>query len=144
MSTELIIGIVFGLVGGLLFVIGVFLFIRTRMFISSSQEVKGTVIRMLSSSGSEGGTVYAPVFKFTTIQGQVMEVEEKVYSSPPGFSVGEVVDILYDPQNPGNARAKKWSSLYFVPLLLSGMGAVFGGIGLVLLVFKVIDVISNR
>lgn len=144
MSTELIIGIVFGLVGGLLFVIGVFLFIRTRAFISSSQEVKGTVIRMLSSSGSEGGTVYAPVFKFTTIQGQVMEVEEKVYSSPPGFSVGEVVDILYDPQNPGNARAKKWSSLYFVPLLLSGMGAIFGGIGLVSLVVKVIDLISNR
>lgn len=144
MSTELIIGIVFGLVGGLLFVIGVFLFIRTRAFISSSQEVKGTVIRMLSSSGSEGGTVYAPVFKFTTIQGQVMEVEEKVYSSPPGFSVGEVVDILYDPQNPGNARAKKWSSLYFVPLLLSGMGAIFGSIGLVLLVVKVIDLISNR
>ncbi len=144
MSTELIIGIVFGLVGGLLFVIGIFLFIRTRAFISSSQEVKGTVIRMLSSSGSEGGTVYAPVFKFTTIQGQVMEVEEKVYSSPPGFSVGEVVDILYDPQNPGNARAKKWSSLYFVPLLLSGMGAIFGGIGLVSLVVKVIDLISNR
>jgi hypothetical protein len=144
MSTELIIGTVFGLVGGLLFVIGVFLFIRTRMFISSSQEVKGTVIRMLSSSGSEGGTVYAPVFKFTTIQGQVMEVEEKVYSSPPGFSVGEVVDILYDPQNPGNARAKKWSSLYFVPLLLGGMGAVFGGIGVVLLVFKVIDLVTNR
>ncbi len=144
MVTELIIGIMFGLVGGLLFVIGVFLFMRTRMFISSSQEVKGTVTRMLSSFGSEGGTVYAPVFKFTTIQGQVIEVEEKVYSSPPGFSVGEVVDILYDPQNPGNARAKKWSSLYFTPLLLSGMGAIFGGIGLVRLVVKVIDLISNR
>jgi hypothetical protein len=144
MSTELIIGIVFGLVGALLFVIGVFLFIRTRAFISSSQEVKGTVIRMLSSSGSEGGTVYAPVFKFTTIQGQVIEVEEKVYSSPPGFSVGEVVDMLYDPKNPGNARAKKWSSLYFVPLLLTGMGAIFGGIGVVLLVVKVIGLFTSR
>jgi hypothetical protein len=144
MFTELIIGIVFGLVGALLFVIGVFLFIRTRAFISSSQQTKGTVIRMLSSSGSEGGTVYAPVFKFTTIQGQVMEVEEKVYSSPPGFSVGEVVDILYDPRNPGNARPKKWSSLYFVPLLLSGLGAVFGGIGVVVLIVKIIDLITSR
>jgi hypothetical protein len=144
MSTELIIGIVFGLVGALLFVIGVFLFIRTRAFVSSSQEVKGTVIRMLSSSGSEGGTVYAPVFKFTTIQGQVIEVEEKVYSNPPGFSVGQVVDMLYDPKNPGNARAKKWSSLYFVPLFLSGMGAIFGGIGVVLLVVKVIGLFTSR
>jgi hypothetical protein len=144
MSTELIIGIVFSLVGALLFVIGVFLFIRTRAFVSSSQEVKGTVIRMLSSSGSEGGTVYAPVFKFTTIQGQVIEMEEKVYSNPPGFSVGEVVDMLYDPKNPSNARAKKWSSLYFVPLLLTGMGAVFGGIGVVVLVVKVIGLFTNR
>jgi hypothetical protein len=144
MSTELIIGIVFGLVGGLLFVIGIFLFIRTRAFVSSSREVKGTVIRMLSTSGSEGGTVYAPVFKFTTIQGQAMEVEEKVYSNPPGFSVGEVVDILYDPQNPGKARAKKWFSLYFTPVLLSGMGAVFGGIGVVVLVVKIINLITSR
>jgi hypothetical protein len=143
MSTELIIGIVFGLVGSLLFVIGVFLWIRTRAFVSSSQEVKGTVIRMLSTSGSEGGTVYAPVFKFTTIQGKVIEVEEKVYSSPAGFSVGEVVDILYDPQNPGNARAKKWFSLYFTPLLLSGMGAIFACIGLVLLIVKVIGLFTK-
>src|SRR5689334_8974107 len=107
MGADLIIGVVFGLVGSILFVIGVFIFIRTRMFISTSQEVKGTVIRMLSSHGSEGGTVYAPVFRFTTIQGQSMEVAESVYSNPPGYSVGDVVDILYDPQNPGNARAKK-------------------------------------
>jgi hypothetical protein len=143
MSTELMIAIVFGPLGLLLFVIGVFLFIRTRTFVSSSQEVKGTVIRMLSTSGSEGGTVYAPVFKFTTINGQVIEVEEKVYSSPPGFSVGEVVDILYDPQNPGKARAKKWFSLYFTPLLLTGMGAIFAGIGLVLLVVKVIGLFTK-
>jgi hypothetical protein len=144
MSTELIIGVVFGLVGSLLFVIGIFIWIRTRAFVGSSQEVKGTVIRMLSSSGSEGGTVYAPVFRFTTIQGQVMEVEEKVYSNPPGFSVGESVDILYDPRNPSTARPKKWFSLYFVPLLLSGMGAIFACIGLVLLIFKVVSLISNR
>jgi hypothetical protein len=143
MGADLIIGVVFSLVGFLLFGIGVLIFIRTRMFISRSQEVKGSVIKMLTSSGSEGGTVYAPVFRFTTIQGQSMEVAESVYSNPPGFSVGQVVDILYDPQNPSNARAKKWSSLYFVPLLLGGLGAAFGGIGVVLLVVKVIDLITQ-
>ncbi len=142
MSSELIIGIVFSLVGLLLVAIGVFLLVRTRTFISTAQETKGTVIRMLSSSGSEGGTVYAPVFQFTTIQGQSIEVEEKVYSSPPQCSQGQVVDILYDPQDPSRARVKKWSSLYFVPLLLGGMGIAFGGIGIVLLIFKVIDLFT--
>jgi hypothetical protein len=143
MGAQLIIGIVFSLVGSLLFVIGVFIFIRTRMFISRSQEVKGSVIKMLTSHGSEGGTVYAPVFRFTTIQGQSMEVAESVYSNRRGLSLVLVVDILYVPQDPSNARAKKWSSLYFLPLFLGGMGAIFGGIGVVLLIVKLIDVLTS-
>lgn len=143
MGADLIIGVVFGFVGSILFIIGVFIFIRTRAFISRSQEVKGSVIKMLTSHGSEGGTVYAPVFRFTTIQGQSMEVAETVYSSPPGYTVGEVVDILYDPQDPSNARAKKWGSLYFLPLLLGGLGGIFACVGGILLIFKIIDVITN-
>lgn len=142
MSSELIIGIVFSLVGFLLLVIGLFILMRTRLFISKSQEVKGTVTHLIASSGSEGGTVYAPVFKFTTIQGQVIEVEEKVASNPPQFSQGQIVDILYDPENPRHARVKKGFNLYFVPILLGGMGIIFGGIGIVLLVFKVIDMFN--
>ena len=143
MFTQLIMGVVFGLAGFLLLGIGVFTFIRTRRFVSSSQEVKGTVIRIISSAGSEGGTVYAPVFRFTTIQGQTIEVEEKVYSSSAGFSVGEVVDLLYDPQNPTKARAKKWFNLYFVPMLLGGMGAVFGCSGVVMLIAMIFDLINK-
>jgi len=141
MSAELIIGIVFGLVGLLLAAIGVFIWMRTRAFMSTAQETKGTVTHMISSSGSEGGMVYAPVFKFTTIQGQVIEVEEKVYSNPPQFQTGQAVDILYDPEDPNRARVKKWSSLYFVPLLLGGMGMIFGCIGIVLFIFKVVDLL---
>lgn len=142
MSTELIIGIVFSLVGLLLVTIGVFIWIRTRLFMSKAQEVKGTVTNMLSSFSSEGGTTYAPVFKFTTQQGQVVEVAEKTYSSPPQFQTGQIVDILYDPQDPGRARIKKWFNLYFTPLLLGGMGITFGVVGVILLTFKVIDLLK--
>ena len=138
MSAELIIGIVFSLVGLLLAAIGIFIWIRTQAFLSTAQETKGTVIRMVSSSSSEGGISYAPVFKFTTIQGQVIEVEEKISSNPPQFQTGQVIDILYDPQDPNRARVKKWFNLYFVPLLLGGMGLIFGCIGVVLLIFQVI------
>ena len=143
MGAALIIGIVFGFVGSILFIIGVFIFIRTRAFISRAQAVKGTVIKMLSSSGSEGGTVYAPVFRFTTIEGQSMEVAESVYSNPPGYSVGDVVEVLYDPQNPSNARTSKMGSLYFVPLLLGGLGGIFACVGGIMLIFKIIDLIRS-
>ena len=50
MSAELIIGIVFSLVGLLLAAIGIFILIRTRIFLSTAQEVKGTVVRMVYQS----------------------------------------------------------------------------------------------
>ncbi len=43
MSAELIIGMVFSLLGLLLVAIAVFIWIRTRAFMSTAQEVKGTV-----------------------------------------------------------------------------------------------------
>ena len=142
MTANLIIGIVFPLVGLLLVAISVFIFVRTRSFIGSSQEVKGKVVRNVYRSSSDGGG-YAPVFGFTTIDGRYVEVEDKLESNPPQFREGEVLDILYDPQNPSRARVKKWMNLYFTPLLLGGMGVIFGGIGVVLLIFEILDLLRG-
>jgi hypothetical protein len=143
MSSNLIVGVVFGLVGGLLAVIGIFLFIRTRMFISKAQEVKGTVIRMVYRHSSEGGGGYSPVYQFRTITGQTIEVQDGLSSNPPMFHEGQIIDVLYDPENPQKARIKKWLSLYFVSVLLGGLGLIFGGIGLVMLVFQIIDLVRR-
>lgn len=134
MSADLTIGIVFPLVGGLLLAIGVFLFIRTRMFISKAQEVKGTVIRMVwSSGGSEGGGGYSPIYQFRTLEGRMIEVHDGLSSNPPMFREGQSIDVLYDPENPQKARIKKWMNLYFVSILLGGIGLIFACIGLALL-----------
>lgn len=142
MSAELIIGVVFSFVGFLLAAIAIFLFIRTRIFLSTAQEVKGTVIRMVYSHSSEGGGGYSPVYQFRTIEGQTIEAGESMSSNPPMFHEGQIIDVLYDPRNPQKARIKKWMSLYFVSVLLGGMGLVFGGIGVVMLVFKLIDLLT--
>jgi hypothetical protein len=139
MSEDLIIGIVFGLVGALLGFIGVILWMRTQMFIARSKRTKGSITHLIYSRSSEGGG-YAPVFQFTTLSGQSIEVSESLYSNPPGYSVGQSVDILYDPEKPSHARISKWSSLYFAPLLLSGMGIVFLGVGAVMSAFKTLNV----
>ena len=142
MSAELIIGIVFSLVGLLLVAIGVFIWIRTRIFLSTAQEVKGTVVRMVYSYSSEGGGGYSPVYQFRTLEGQTIEAGDSMSSNPPMFHEGQVIDVLYDPKNPYKARIKKWMSLYFVSVLLGGMGLLFGGVGVVMLVFKLIDLLT--
>lgn len=139
MSADLIIGIVFPLIGGLLFVIGAFLFFRTRSFISTAQEVQGTVIEMVWSSSSDGGGGYSPVYQFRAINGQMITVQDSLSSSPPMFQVGQTIDVLYDPENPQKARIKKFWSLYFTSILLCGMGLIFGGVGIVLLIFNLMD-----
>ena len=139
MSDTLIIGIVFSLVGGLLAAIGVFILIRTRIFIGKAQEVKGTVIQMVYSRSSNGGGGYSPVYQFTTIEGQTIVVADNLSSNPPMFKEGQVVDVLYDPENPQKARIKRWMSLYFVPLLLGGMGLIFGGVGVALAIAQILN-----
>lgn len=142
MSADLIIGIVFPLVGGLLFAIGLFLFVRTRIFLGRAQEVQGTVVRMVYRHSSEGGGGYSPVYQFRTIEGQVIEKQDSLSTNPPMFKEGQQIDILYDPANPQSARIKKWMSLYFTSVLLAGMGLIFGGIGIVILIFSLLDKLS--
>ncbi len=132
MSDELTVGIVFSLVGGLLALIGVFLFIRTRIFIGKAQAVKGTVIQMVysrtSSSSSSGG--YAPVYQYKTLDGQSFVMQDNLSSNPPRFQVGQEIDVLYESENPQKARINKWMNLYFAPVLLGVLGLIFGGIGI--------------
>jgi hypothetical protein len=139
MSSNLIVGVIFTLLGGLFVLIGLFLFIRTRMFISRAQEVKGTVIHMVYRHSSEGGGGYSPVYQFRAINGQMVEIQDSLSSNPPMFHEGQVIDVLYDPENPQKARIKKWMNLYFVPILLGGLGFIFGGVGVVLLIAQIID-----
>ena len=144
MSTELTLGTVFSLVGGLLALIGLFLFIRTRIFIDNAQEVKGTVIQMVysrsSSSNSSGG--YAPIYQFRTLDGQNIVKQDSLSSNPPRFQVGQELDILYEPGNPQKARINKWMNLYFVPVLLGGMGLIFGGVGIVIVFPQVLELLG--
>lgn len=139
MSADLIIGIVFGFVGGVMTLIAVFLFVRTRMFINNAQEVKGTVIRLVYSHSSEGGGGYSPVYQFKTIEGRLVEKQDNLSSNPPMFKEGQTVDVLYEPANPENARIKKWMNLYFLPLLLGGMGGIFGSLGVVLFIIRLLN-----
>ena len=145
MSTDLTLGIVFSLVGGLLALIGVFLFIRTRIFIGKAQEVKGTVIQMVysrtsSSSGSGGG--YAPIYQFKTLDGQNIVIQDSISSNPPRFQVGQEIDVLYESGNPQKARINKWMNLYFVPVLLGGLGLIFGGVGIAIVFPQVLEMLG--
>ena len=145
MSDELTVGIFFIPLGGLLALIGVFLFVRTRIFISKAQEAKGIVIELVysrtsSSSGSSGG--YAPVYQFRTLDGQNIVIQDSLSRNPPQFQVGQEIDVLYEPGNPQKARINKWMNLYFVSAMLVGLGLIFGVVGIVLVIPQILKVLG--
>jgi len=129
MFESMMFGLTFGCVGFVLTALAVFFLVRTRSFISTSQQAQGTITQMVYGSDSEGGG-YTPVFRFRTLEGQEVEVSGNIRTNPPQFKVGETIEVLYDPQNPGKARIKKGFNLYFVPALLGFLGLVFGCIGI--------------
>jgi hypothetical protein len=121
----------FGLVGGLLVVVGLFFFIRTRNFLGKAHEAKGTVIEMAyrqnSSADSNSGGGYVPVYQFETEDKQRIVKQDGLATNPPRYQVGQTIDILYDPENPEKAHVNRWMNLYFVPALLGGLGLIFCG-----------------
>jgi hypothetical protein len=128
------VGIIFSLVGALLLAIGFFIWSSTRRFMESSLEAEGTVVAFNRSA--KGG--YAPVFEYRA-SGRQIQVAESLYSSPPQFELGEKVPIRYDPENPESARIDRPFNLYFAPVLLAGLGLIFGGAGAVMLLTGFVD-----
>ena len=123
---NLILVVIFGGVALLLIAIGVVLWFTTKRFADNASKSTGTVIALIPHHSSEGGLTYSPMVRFKAIDGSEIEFTESMSSNPPGYTVNEQVPVLYDPTNYSKARVFKsgWR-LYFVPLLLGGMGILF-------------------
>jgi hypothetical protein len=140
MSEELLLNLFPIGVGVLLFSIALMIYVRTRLFIRTAQQAKGTVIEMVyrrksTRSGGKGGG-YLPVYQFRTLDGKKITAKDSLSSNPPRFQVGQEVDVLYNPHNPHDARINQWMNLYFVPVLLGGLGLLFGSIGVIIVISK--------
>ena len=101
-----------------------YLFINTRKFVSAATKTKGTVIRLDPRQGSKGGTVYLPIFEFRTVDGQVMTVAHDSAQKPPQYKVGQSIDVLYNPENPQDAKISGSTNLYLLPVILAVVGVV--------------------
>jgi hypothetical protein len=124
------------LVAGLLILTGGgYLAVRTAGFLSRAEAVPGTVID-LKASRSNDSTTYAPVVRFTSADGDERTFVSKTSTSPPMFSVGEAVEVLYDPADAHDSRIHSFGSLWGGEIGVSGLGLVFGGVGAAMLLSR--------
>jgi hypothetical protein len=133
-SSDVLIPLGLGFLGlGLLFIgLAAFFVIRTRRFLETAVPTTGTIVDLIASSSSEGGTVYRAVVQFKTSDGRDFQWTETMASNPPAGQPGDEVPVKYDPANPEEARITKPFRLWFLPGLFGLLGVIFGGVGAVM------------
>lgn len=120
----------FLVIGVVLLVVCPIFFVRTLQFVAGAERVTGTVIDLSRESDSEGTVTFYPVVRFTTADGRTVEFVSSSGSSPPSESVGDRVEVLYDPDDPQDARLTGFFHLWLWPLILGVMGAMFSAVAL--------------
>jgi hypothetical protein len=107
------------------------------VFLSRSVSAMGTVERLTPVVDQDDGTInYAPVFTFTAQDGHLYTVTEALASNPPGFTVGQVVRVLYLKTNPAGAKLGYFWELWFDTILCAGLGLFLTGAGYLLLRYE--------
>ena len=104
--------------------------VRTEAFLRGSVEVSGEVIRLeRSKDRGQYAYTYAPVFSFTTSDGETYTVISGISSSPPSFSVGEPVRVRYTPANPADARIHSFFQTWGKTVISGAIGVAFVVVG---------------
>ena len=85
-------------VGAVLSLLGTTLVMREHTWLKAATPTDGTVVQLIATRGSKGGTSYKPRVTFRDQQGQEHEFTRSWSSQPAGFFVGERIKVAYDPK----------------------------------------------
>jgi hypothetical protein len=129
---PLVLALIFTAVAVVLTALAVGFGLSAQRFAASADRTEGTVIR-LQETGNKG--MRAPVIHYT-VADQLYEFQSSISRNPPSYAVGDKVTVIYHAERPGDGRIDSFFELWFLPLLLGGLGLVFGCIGLGLLVAR--------
>lgn len=118
---------VFLLIGLGLMIGSYFWYKNQKEFLATAFFGEGSVIDQRYVSDSDGSGTYAPVVSFRTQRGEVHEFTSRTSSNPPSFTIGEIVQVAYQDNNPLDAQINSFWELYLGIVILGGMGVFFAG-----------------
>lgn len=126
-----------GLMGLIFLPIGVGLWISSSNFQRTAERTTGTVVNhetkvSYDRDNDRRSVSYAPVLRFT-VDGKEYEFTDSVSSSDKK-PIGSKVEVMYQPDNPADARADSAANRWLLPAIFTGVGAVMVLIGLGLLI----------
>lgn len=119
-------------------------YLVTNRFVATAEQTTGTVTgleeRTSTRRDADGHTrrrtVFVPVVRFTTTDGEAVEFRGSNGSDPPAHDVGDTVTVAYDPDDPSGARIVGFADLYLLPLIFGGVGLVLTAAGVSVLLVR--------
>lgn len=109
----------------------------TNAWLKRSVEVQGTVIEVLRVRDSDNtGYLFTPRVRFQTTDGREIEFQSGLRTNPPAYRTGQTVQVFYDPGEPRSAVIRGLFSIWFMPIILSFIGLIFGVIGTAMVVMS--------
>ncbi|MEH6715123.1 DUF3592 domain-containing protein [Parasphingorhabdus flavimaris] len=126
------VGCIFLVVGLAMLAAASYLYVDQRGFIAGAKTADGQVIDLLRKRQDDDGSIsytYSAVIRFTDDRAVSHEFVDRVSSSPPRYSKGQEVDLLYAPENPADAIVDDFWGRWAIVVILSGIGAIFSLVG---------------
>lgn len=117
------------LIGAGLLIAGAFWFKSSASFMQTALAAQGVVLRNEESNSSDSSPSYHAVVEFTDQSGNRVTYRDSVGTSPPTYSTGDKVHVLYAPGDAKNAMIDRGVWNWFVPLAIATFGALLLSIG---------------
>jgi hypothetical protein len=112
-------------IGGLIVVGGLLLALGNLRHVLYGDRADGVVVDIVRE-----GSMYAPVVRFRLPNGELQEVTD-LGSGAPDFSRGDLVGVLYMPEDPRDVRLDTFERLWLVPIITLGFGGFWLMFGVV-------------
>ena len=116
---SLLLGI--GLLSG-----SMYMFFSTRQLLSIAEQAVGVVVGFERRSSKGGSTEY-PIIEFAEASGALHHFTT---SGPGDYPLGKAVQVLYDADNPANARVNVFIELWLGSLALGLFGLLCVSVGI--------------
>ncbi|MFL5730299.1 MAG: DUF3592 domain-containing protein [Cytophagaceae bacterium] len=137
MKKNLLFPGIFGGIGLILLIAAYFVWAHENKFMAYAQTVTGKVLSLeyLWDTDANNGS-YFPVIEYT-YNGRVTTFRSVLGSNPASYSVGDNVEVYFNPAQWQDAQIKSFTSQWLAVILLSGIGFLFTAIGVGIGVFVI-------
>jgi hypothetical protein len=135
------------LIGAILLVAGNWTRMSAQRDLGRMVQATGVVVDLVASRDSEGGGyVYSPMIEFVPVEtGVPVRFEQSIRQSENlAPKRGARIEVLYDPEDPQQARVNSFIDLWMLPIALIGSGAVVILLGIVFLLRAVVRLGRGR